>query len=173
VSVLLLLVAFRNLGWDTRGFFERLARAEGVVVGSTYWDTVCGKSGPCRDLYETRVDFRDQAGSGRTFETHWAVKYAAGESVIVEYAPARPSLARIERTSDQSTTLVGFVTGFAGLGVPLSVGALVVSLDELSRFFRRTGPPRVVPAPRLLAYCAAALAALTAEAMVAIYFYWL
>ncbi len=170
VAVLLLLFFFRNLGWETRAWFGRLSTTDGVVVASTYCDTLCTKAGGCRPLYETRVDFHDDGGGSHTFVTHWVAEYAPGARVPVEYSRGRPSLARIRLTSDVENTFLGLLSFAAGLGLPLLVGALVVSVCELRRAaFRHVGLPVVL---RGLSYLAVNLLALAANAVLAAFLYW-
>ena len=167
--MLLLLFFFRNLGWETRAWFDRLATTDGVVVASTYCDTLCTKGGGCRPLYETRVDFHDDRGGSHTFVTHWVATYAPGATVPVEYARGRPSLARIPLTSDVQNTVLGFLTFVAGLGLPLLVGALVVSVGELRAAFRHVG---LLVVPRVLSYLAVNVLVLAADAVLAAFLYW-
>ncbi len=174
LGLLLVLLLFRNLGWDTRSWLHRMANANGVVAESTYFTTRCHKGGSCQPVYETRVAFTDRTGVSRTFRTHWVVKYDRGAAVMVEYSLGRPSLARIQLTSDDPGWVMSLLTGVAGLGLPLFIGSSVVFFQACAGLLGRGGGlMQPISGLAVVSYITLFVLALVVEATLGIYLYWL
>jgi hypothetical protein len=123
-------LSFRNLGWDTRAFAGRLQSTEGHVLTSVDDGEICSKGGGCSPMYKTTVGY-DGGHRDRVFSTRWGAHYQPGESVNVEHAIGRSSMARIVLTADLSVGFGTVLTAVCGLGFPVLIGGLVMLVKAL------------------------------------------
>lgn len=130
LSVCLVAVAFRNLGWDTRAFAGRLRSTAGHVLMSVDDGVACTKGGGCSPMYRTTVGYDGRHGE-RVFSMRWGKRYAPGESVTVEHAIGRPDMARIFLTADLSGGLGSVLTTLCGLAYPVLFGSLIMLMRAL------------------------------------------